>query len=323
MTPVVSVVVVCFNQQDTIGRTLDSILAQEVDFPYEIVVNDDASSDGTADVVRRYADKYPDIISLHVNPQNRGVQANYFDAVSRCRADLIADCAGDDFWCDPHKLARQYRLMSEHPEVSLVHTGWQYSLPDGSVKATSWNPLVSQPFKPGRNLLPLLATHTGQPMVHLCTALYRRQPVMDVLASDPQFLLNPDYGCEDLQIICLEAAAGDIAYLRDVTLCYSVGHDSISAAPSNPLKEFRFYFGSLLLHLRIFEKFCFAGNSSVAPLIKGYMHRALGYLTGLAATGRSADCARRLLSIVREKHLPLSCKHRLRLYLTLLRYGRG
>ena len=64
--PLVSVLVVTYNQEDTLGRTIDSLLAQDLEEPWEILICDDASADGTAGVARRYADAYPDRIRLIV-----------------------------------------------------------------------------------------------------------------------------------------------------------------------------------------------------------------------------------------------------------------
>lgn len=97
MRPEVSVITVTYNQAGTIARTLDSILAQECDFDYEIVIGEDCSTDDTLDICRRYAAAHPDKIRLLHNTVNKGIIDNYFDCIMECRGKYIADCPGDDY----------------------------------------------------------------------------------------------------------------------------------------------------------------------------------------------------------------------------------
>ncbi len=124
MKPTISVIVVTYNQEDTIGRTLDSILMQQCHVPYEIVIGEDCSTDNTLAVCRQYAEQHPDIIRILANQVNKGVINNYFDCMLQCRGEYIADCAGDDFWSDPQKLEKEVLVLESDPSVTLVHTAW-------------------------------------------------------------------------------------------------------------------------------------------------------------------------------------------------------
>ena len=120
----ISVIVATYNQEDTIGRTLDSILMQQCHVPYEIVIGEDCSTDSTRTVCQEYAKKHPDVIRLFANQKNKGLIDNYFDCLLACEGQYIAECAGDDFWTDPLKLEKEVTILEEHPEVTLVHTDW-------------------------------------------------------------------------------------------------------------------------------------------------------------------------------------------------------
>jgi glucosyltransferase len=100
----ISVIVATYNQEDTIARTLDSVLMQQCHVPIEIILGEDCSTDGTLAVCQRYADEHPDVIRLIANKQNKGLVDNYFDCMLAAQGKYIADCAGDDFWTDPLKL---------------------------------------------------------------------------------------------------------------------------------------------------------------------------------------------------------------------------
>lgn len=247
-TPKVSVIIVTYNQADTIARTIESVLSQECDFPIELVIGDDASTDDTLSVARSYADRY-DNIRILTSEVNRGVTANYTDCIRACRGTYIADCAGDDYWIDTHKLACQVAVMDSDPAIALVHTGWQYTdCMTGAISPSDVSGVRQKYLKPvtgpGELTLPLLR-HDAAPIIHLCTSLYRRDVIMDILSEYPR-LFTPGTPCEDLQIAVMLAAKGRIAYIPDVTLNYSVGHKSISSE-ENYAKNFDFQSGIISL----------------------------------------------------------------------------
>lgn len=120
--PLVSVIVLTYNHASYIKESLNSILTQETDFSYEILIGDDASSDGTSELVQEYAKKYSDKIKTFVRAQNMGATRNLCDLFSRCRGQYIASCEGDDFWTDSQKLKKQVSFLREHPEyIACTH----------------------------------------------------------------------------------------------------------------------------------------------------------------------------------------------------------
>lgn len=107
-----SVLVITYNQQDTVRETLDSILAQEHEYSYEIVVCDDCSTDTTADILYDYQARYPDIVKVFVQKKNLGVIKNYYAAFGKTSGKILMQCAGDDYWL-PGKVALQMRIMQD------------------------------------------------------------------------------------------------------------------------------------------------------------------------------------------------------------------
>lgn len=120
MRPKISVVVITYKQQETIGQTLDSILAQKGDFDLELVVGEDCSPDGTYAICADYAQRYPQQIKLLSGPKNLGITANYFRTLQACTGDLIGDIAGDDYYCDDRALEKQMLYLQSHPEVGVL-----------------------------------------------------------------------------------------------------------------------------------------------------------------------------------------------------------
>lgn len=119
--PVISIICNTYNQKKYIADALESFLMQRVNVPFEILVHDDASTDGTADVIREYEAKYPDIIKPIYQIENQFRKEGlitYRFQIPRAKGKYIAFCEGDDYWTDPDKLKIQYEYMEEHPEYS-------------------------------------------------------------------------------------------------------------------------------------------------------------------------------------------------------------
>ncbi|MDO4564022.1 MAG: glycosyltransferase [Clostridia bacterium] len=123
--PLVSVICVAFNHEKYIAKALDGFVAQRTSFPFEVLVHDDASTDGTAAIIRDYEDKYPNIIKAVYQTENqysKGVKISATFLLPKCKGKYIAFCEGDDCWIDPDKLQMQVEILESHPEYSAcVH----------------------------------------------------------------------------------------------------------------------------------------------------------------------------------------------------------
>lgn len=224
----ISVIVVTYNQESTIRRTLDSILSQITEADYEIVIGDDCSSDGTLRICQEYAERYPDKIVYLRRDRNMGVVGNYFDCMARCRGRFLADCAGDDYWTDERKLQKQFEIMAANPEVSAVFTDWlSVNSETGELSrqkdACQW--AAPKTFAEGELLADIFSHKIW---LHLCTALYRKDIITEEVKKAPEVFTDPDFSCEDFQILLALAKGGKIVWSPDVTLHYSIGHDSVS-----------------------------------------------------------------------------------------------
>lgn len=238
MEEMISVVVVTYNQAATIGRTLDSILMQQCHVPFEIVIGEDCSTDDTRAICQDYAEKHPDIIRLICNERNKGIVDNYYDCLLTCRGKYIADCAGDDFWIDTQKLEKEVKVMENHPEVTMVITNWQYY----NEQTRETTPSRQQQYAPithGKDLLRAIITQQNMSVFHLCTALYRTDIFRNAYEEDTDLFRNKTYVSEDMQVAFTMALNGDIAYLPDLTLNYSLGSGSVSNVKDSE-KAFRF-----------------------------------------------------------------------------------
>lgn len=128
--PLVSVCLITYNHALYIRECLDSILMQETDFPYEICLGEDGSTDGTREICMEYAEKHPECIRLFRRSRSEPERADYMSqgvynhikTLKMCRGKYLAWCDGDDAWTDPLKLQKQFDIMEANPGVSLVHS---------------------------------------------------------------------------------------------------------------------------------------------------------------------------------------------------------
>lgn len=120
MEIMVSILTTTYNHNPYIIQALDSLLAQRTNFAYEIIVHDDASTDGTAEIVQTYAEKYPDKIHAVLQKENQYSKGRNVYEFMRplIRGKYIAQCEGDDYWCDEYKLQRQVHYLEGHPDCS-------------------------------------------------------------------------------------------------------------------------------------------------------------------------------------------------------------
>ena len=235
----ISVIVITYNQENTIARTLDSVLMQKCHLPIEIILGEDDSTDNTRKVCETYAELYPDIIRLMDKAPNKGFIDNYFDCLLACNGKYIADCAGDDFWIDDTKLEKEINLLERDHSITLVHTDWMYYNENtGDTIYPGRNPF-STTLTDGKTMLEGIVTQITRPIIHLCTAVYRADVIKKAYNEDTFLFRNKDFGCEDLQICFTAANSGKIAYLPDITLYYSRKEQSVSFTTDNR-KQFMF-----------------------------------------------------------------------------------
>lgn len=122
MKPKLSVLCITYNHEPFIRQCLDGFVMQKTNFPFQVLIHDDASTDGTADIIREYAKKYPDIIKPVLQKQNqfsRGINVDKAFNWPRINGEYVALCEGDDYWTDPNKLQKQVDFLDAHPDYSV------------------------------------------------------------------------------------------------------------------------------------------------------------------------------------------------------------
>ena len=122
MKPSVSVIFITYNQDKYVSQAIDSFLMQKTDFDFEILIHDDASTDETVEIIKRYEKENPKLIKVYLEKENQHSKANleFLDRMFRdAKGKYIALCEGDDYWTDPLKLQKQFNFMEKNPSYGL------------------------------------------------------------------------------------------------------------------------------------------------------------------------------------------------------------
>lgn len=271
--PLVSILILAYNQEEYLADCLDAALAQEGDFDLELVLAEDASSDATLQICQDYQRRYPDKIVLLSNQHNKGVVQNYFDALRQCRGEFIADCGGDDYWPDPLRLQKQVELLLGNPALSMVYGQWkslkqsglqdktndESPIPNAAPEASKAKPQAAyekqdrtaqastpphyDPADYGPQTAARFLNRQYKPEIVLSTAMYRKSMVLEALEQNPELFLHTDYRTEDIAILTTLLLRGPAYYLPECFLIYRVLDDSVSHA-SNEDKYYRFAYAS-------------------------------------------------------------------------------
>jgi glycosyltransferase involved in cell wall biosynthesis len=203
----VSAMIVTYNHERFVGEAIEGFLTQKTDFPCELVIAEDCSTDGTRDVIRRYWEKYPDRIRVLLNRHNIGAGRTYTRAYNACRGQYLATVEGDDYWTSPDKLQRQADLLDRRPEYAMcfhsVHVVWE----DGSRVPDLFRPLQIQDRYTVRDLVRCNFIAT-------CSAMYRRR----MFGGFPAWFHVMPVG--DWYQHILHAQHGDIGYIDEPMAVY-------------------------------------------------------------------------------------------------------
>lgn len=215
----ISVSVLTYNQEATIGRTLDSILAQKTDLQYQIIIGEDGSTDNTRQICEQYVKLFPDKIILLPAAKNKGLLRNLIDVYNYCDGEFITGCAGDDWWHNPNKLQMQTQYLLENETCVMVYTN--YDIYQSSVNKIFHNALGGESLNPSEITDKLLQGF----FLPSLTIMYRRE-MLDYI--DLERYIKRGYLAEDLPMFLTFSQHGSIDYIDISTATYTAASGSLS-----------------------------------------------------------------------------------------------
>lgn len=219
---IVSVSCITYNHAPYIRQCLEGILMQETDFDVEVLIHDDASTDGTRAIIKEYVDRFPDKIFpvyQDVNQYQLGVRGfmvrfNF----PRAKGKYIALCEGDDYWTDPGKLQKQVAMMEQYPDCAICFHDMRIEGEDGLQENITTNPnqkLVSDIHD--------LATKGN--FIWTASAMLRNS-----VNTFPEWYFKSRIG--DFPMHMLHAMHGNIRFISDVMGVYRIHEGGVLSQKS-------------------------------------------------------------------------------------------
>lgn len=217
-----------YNHEPYIRQCLEGFVMQKTNFRFEAIVHDDASTDGTAAIIREYAKKYPDIIKPIFETENQyskkdGSLRRIMDA--HTHGKYVAICEGDDYWIDPLKLQKQVDFLEEHLEYSMSHTNYLCY----NQKKTTYDhdPLEDKRAEIGNNST--CEDIIRFPRFILTVTVLIKQSIREQIYNSDSFIFGSgNFLLGDVPVWYTAARLGKIHYLNEVTSVYRVLENSVS-----------------------------------------------------------------------------------------------
>ena len=228
----VTVYCLTYNHKEYIEKTLEGFVNQNVSFPYKVIVHDDASTDGTQEIILQYAKKYPKIIFPILQNENQyykimGIYVNFIRPLIETKYTAI--CEGDDYWIDPMKIQIQVDYMDNHPDCGMTRTDVNVLYDKNGI--LKHNVFENGDFPNCKNTFIDYILYGYWSAT--CTWMIRRN-------LDIYYPLPPDCFNGDLAIMIKVIKVSDVKYISQSTAVYRVLEESASHI-NNKEKAFSFW----------------------------------------------------------------------------------
>ena len=206
-----------YNHERYIAQAIEGVLSQRCDFPVELLLGEDCSTDATAEICREYAARYPERVRIITSAENVGWRENYRRTIAAAQGKYIAMCDGDDWWCDADKLQVQVALLEGDKECGMCYT---------RSKRQDECSGQSQIYPAGEGheaFESMLRLNTAEN----CTVVARRDLIQRYYAEvKPQE--HPEWLTDDLPMWLWVSANSQIRFIDRVTAVHRVVMDSVS-----------------------------------------------------------------------------------------------
>jgi glycosyltransferase involved in cell wall biosynthesis len=208
--PLVSVHLLTYNHEKFIAQSIESAVNQQTNFPFEIVIGDDHSTDGTSEIVDKYAAQYPELIRVVRGKINGGPQPNSIRILENSQGKYMAALEGDDYWIDTLKLQKQVDFMENNPDFSICFTNTRVEFFENKEEPYLLNSNIAKDVFELKDLI----AETEVWFMGTATLFYTMSSIFPV---QPWFHKTKS---GDIPMIMLAARHGKIKYLPDVTAAY-------------------------------------------------------------------------------------------------------
>ena len=211
----VSICCLAYNHEKYIRKCLEGFVNQKCNFKFEVLIHDDASTDKTADIIREYEEKFPDIIKPIYQTENqysKNIDISRTYQFTRVKGKYVAFCEGDDYWIDTYKLAKQVEILEKN-KCCVCCIGKAEIVTESGEKTGM--KLPSYKLKSGiimsEEIIRTICLRRYP--FHTSTYMFKSSILKECIINPPKFFSNE--GCTDVVYLLLYATKGDFFYLGD------------------------------------------------------------------------------------------------------------
>jgi len=229
--PLVSVKMITYNHAQYIAQAIEGVLQQKTDFPFELIIGEDCSTDGTMEIVLEYQKKYPDIIRVITSDMNIGMIRNGYRTTMACRGKYLAFCEGDDFWHRSDKLQLQVEFLDRNPSSGIVCSDYNVLFMSTGKYIENLNSINRLNPSEIKNIKYVLR---GTPTsgIHTCTVMARSALITQTIKLNPDIFLNESQPCGDTPSWTAMFLLGKIGYIEESLATYRKIDVSATRNPS-------------------------------------------------------------------------------------------
>lgn len=249
--PLVSVKMITYNHAPFIAQAIEGVLQQKTNFPFELVIGEDCSTDGTREIVFEYQKKYPDVIRVITSDQNIGMKKNGYRTIKACRGKYIAFCEGDDYWHHPEKLQKQVDYLERHPECSMLFG--DCDVLDVRTAKIKKNINYTKGYQSSIALSTKQIIEDEKMVKWTCTVMARRDLIEKIIESDPYLHQSEHFLMGDTQLWAELALVSEVTYMPETWATYRILDESVSNS-KDVKKRLKFWISVTEMRLYLCDK---------------------------------------------------------------------
>jgi len=248
--PLVSVKMITYNHAPFIKQAIEGVLQQKTNFPFELVIGEDCSTDGTREIVFEYQKKHPDIIRVITSDKNVGMKKNGYRTTKACRGKYIAFCEGDDYWHHPDKLQKQVNYLESHTECGMLFSDCDvyYNSSKKFIRSFNYRKGLHSPVD-----LTIEQILWGEIVKFTCTMITRRNLLELVVDGDPYLHQSGKFLMGDEQLAAEISLISKVLYIPECLVTYRVLDESASKS-KDPGKVYKFNRSASEMRLYLCDK---------------------------------------------------------------------
>lgn len=254
--PLVSISMVTYNHVPYIAQAIEGVLQQETAFPFELVIGEDCSVDGTREIVSEYHKKHPDVIRVITSDENIGGLRNFLRTVNACQGKYLAFCEGDDYWHHPYKLQKQADYLENHQECGLVYSSYDLHHVESKTLIKDFVRNRKQKILENLSMSDIVEGNIvkGLCVPQTCTVMIRRTLCEQIIESDPYLHQSGHFLMGDTQLWAELATKARLHCIPESLATYNLSEESASMS-KDVKKRLRFSISVAELMLYLCNKY--------------------------------------------------------------------